>query len=87
MKPIRRAAKCLIIENGKIVITKYLQGRKVGYYDIPGGKIEENESSKQALIREIKEELNADIEKYSRRMTTRKMVELFETLVHKNCTF
>ena len=31
-------------------------------------------------------ELNADIEKYSRRMTTRKMVELFETLVHKNGT-
>ena len=43
MKPIRRAAKCLIIENGKIVITKYLQGRKVGYYDIPGGKIEDGE--------------------------------------------
>ena len=30
---------------------------------------------------------DADIEKYSRRMTTKKMAELFDTLVHKNTSF
>ncbi|MBO5660513.1 MAG: hypothetical protein J6R98_05720, partial [Bacteroidaceae bacterium] len=30
---------------------------------------------------------DADIEKYSRRMTTRKMVELFNSLIHENPAF
>jgi hypothetical protein len=30
---------------------------------------------------------DADIEKYSRRMTTRKMVDLFDTLIHENPAF
>lgn len=28
MKPIRKAVKCLLIENGKVVITKYLRWKK-----------------------------------------------------------
>lgn len=56
MKPIRNAVKCLVIENEKIVITKYLKGMKEGYYDIPGGKIEEWETAEEAAIREMKEE-------------------------------
>lgn len=56
MKPIRKAVKCCLIEDGKIVITKYLIGNKIGYYDIPGGKIEEGESAEEAAIREMKEE-------------------------------
>lgn len=55
-KPIRKAVKCLLIENGKIVITKYLEGNKVGYYDIPGGKIEDGENPEETAIREMKEE-------------------------------
>ena len=86
MKTVHVAA-AIIEKDHQILIAKRLKGTHKDLWEFPGGKIEENESSKQALIREIKEELNADIEKYSRRMTTRKMVELFETLVHKNCTF
>ena len=33
MKPIRNAVKCLLIENERIVITKYLKGIKTGYYE------------------------------------------------------
>lgn len=61
MKPLRKAVKCLLIEDGKIVITKYLKGRKVGYFDIPGGKIEENERPEDATIREMKEETGINV--------------------------
>lgn len=61
MKPIRKAVKCILIENGKVIITKYLKGRKTGYYDIPGGKIEENETPEEAVIREMKEETGINV--------------------------
>lgn len=60
-KIIRKAVKCLVIENGKIIITKYLQGKKAEYYDIPGGKIEIGETPEEAAIREMKEETGIDV--------------------------
>lgn len=61
MKPLRKAVRCVLIENGKIVITKYLKGNKIGYYDIPGGKIELGETPEEAAIREMKEETGIDV--------------------------
>lgn len=61
MKPVRNAVKCILIEKDKIVITKYLKGIKKGYYDIPGGKIEEGETSESAAIREMKEETGIEV--------------------------
>lgn len=50
-------------ENEKILITqrnfKKAQG---GLWEFPGGKIEPNETRENAIIREIKEELDIDIE-------------------------
>lgn len=60
-KPIRKAVKCLLIENEKIVITKYLKGKKNGYYDIPGGKIEDGENPEETAIREMKEETGISV--------------------------
>lgn len=60
----RRAVRVYVIENNKVVAIKYKEGnRKSGYYDIPGGKIEQGESSKQTAIREVKEETGLDISK------------------------
>ena len=45
-KPIRKAVRTLLIKDNKIVVIRYKNGDNKDYYDIPGGKIEENESSK-----------------------------------------
>lgn len=56
-KKVRKAVKCYIIKDNSVVVTKYKSGnRKEGYYDIPGGKIEEGEMPEQTVLREVKEE-------------------------------
>ena len=38
-KPIRKAVRCYLIKDNKVVATKYKEGnQKAGYYEIPGGK-------------------------------------------------
>lgn len=49
-------------EEGKILIAqRNLNKSQGGLWEFPGGKIEPNESKEDAIIREIKEELNMDI--------------------------
>lgn len=61
-KPIRKAVRCYLIKDNKVVVIKYKEGnKKVGYYDIPGGKIESGESAKKAAIREMKEETGIEV--------------------------
>lgn len=56
-KKVRKAVKCYLIKGNKVVVTKYKNGNlKEGYYDIPGGKIEEGETPEQTALREMKEE-------------------------------
>ena len=45
-KKIRKAVRCFLIKDNKVVVTKYKEGnKKEGYYEIPGGKIEEGETT------------------------------------------
>ena len=61
-KAIRKAVRCFLIKDNKVVVTKYKSGnKKEGFYDIPGGKIEEGETSEEAAIREMKEETGLNI--------------------------
>lgn len=56
-KIIRRAVRCYCIRENKVVAIRYKEGyHKEGYYDMPGGKIEDGELPEEAAIREIKEE-------------------------------
>lgn len=71
-KTIRKAVRCYLIKDNKVVVIRYKQGnKKEGYYDIPGGKIESGEVPKQTAIREMKEETGIDIKnlKYKGIMT------------------
>lgn len=60
MKTIEVVA-AIIIKDNKYLVTKRGSGEFKGLFEFPGGKIEQNESCKDALIREIKEELELDI--------------------------
>ena len=52
----------VIKKDNKILTTQRGYGEFKGGWEFPGGKTEEGETKEEALVREIKEELNADIE-------------------------
>lgn len=60
MKTIRVAA-AVIINEERILATQRGYGEFAGGWEFPGGKIEAGESPREALVREIKEELEMDI--------------------------
>lgn len=50
-------------EEGKILITqRNLKKAQGGLWEFPGGKVEPGETKEDAIVREIKEELDIDIE-------------------------
>ena len=61
MKQINVVA-AVIIRDGKVFATQRGYGEFKDWWEFPGGKIEPGESPQQALVREIREELDATIE-------------------------
>ena len=60
MKTIEVVA-AIIIKDGNVFATQRGYGEFKGWWEFPGGKIEADEDPQSALVREIKEELDADI--------------------------
>ena len=60
MKTIEVVA-AIIVRDGKVFATKRGYGKWQGWWEFPGGKIEAGESPEDALVREIREELDAEI--------------------------
>lgn len=60
MKTVKVVA-AIIRDSNKIFATQRGYGDQKDGWEFPGGKIETNESPQQALVREIKEELDTDI--------------------------
>lgn len=60
MKVVKVVA-AIIKNNGRILATQRGYGEFKDGWEFPGGKIEEEETAEKALIREIKEELDAVI--------------------------
>lgn len=61
MKKIEVVA-AIIIRDGKIFATQRGYGEWKDWWEFPGGKIEAGECPQEALVREIREELDAEIE-------------------------
>ena len=69
MKIIRVVA-AIIIDNNQVFATQRGYGEFKGGWEFPGGKIEPDETPEDAIVREIKEELDTEIE----------VVELLDTV-------
>ena len=61
MKTIRVVA-AIIIKNGEVFATQRGYGDFKGGWEFPGGKIDAGETPEEALVREIKEELDTEVE-------------------------
>lgn len=61
MKTVKVVA-AIIINNNKVFATQRGYGEFKDGWEFPGGKIEPGETSQEALVREIKEELDTEIE-------------------------
>ena len=61
MKTIEVVA-AIMIRDGKVFATCRGYGAWQGWWEFPGGKIEPGECPEEALMREIREELDAEIE-------------------------
>ena len=66
MSRLSIVAAVIFDENeNRVFITKRLPtAHQAGFWEFPGGKVEENEENEQALLRELKEELGIDVVKY-----------------------
>jgi 8-oxo-dGTP diphosphatase len=62
MTQLQVAAGILMDESGRVLITeRRCDGPFNGLWEFPGGKIKSNESSLQALIRELAEEIGIEV--------------------------
>ena len=61
MKKIEVVA-AIIIRDGKVFATQRGYGEWKDWWEFPGGKIEAGECPQEALVREIREELEAEIQ-------------------------
>ena len=60
MKTLRVVA-AIIENNDKILIAQRMKGKLAGLWEFPGGKVENNETGEEAIIREIEEEFDTEI--------------------------
>lgn len=62
---MKKTARVVIIEDNNLLVffrRKERFGKIVTYYAIPGGHLEDNETLEETAVRELKEEMNLDIE-------------------------
>ena len=76
MKYIEVSA-AIIIKDDKVFVTQRGYGDFKDMWEFPGGKLEKGESGEEAIVREIKEELNADI----------RVVKYLNTITYQYPTF
>jgi 8-oxo-dGTP diphosphatase len=56
-EPARKVAAAVLVERGRVLIARRKDGLAAGYWELPGGKVEDGETPIEALVRELREEL------------------------------
>ena len=62
---MKKTARAVIIDDDKLLVffrKKIRDNQEVTYYAIPGGHVEDDETLEETVVRELKEEMNLDIE-------------------------
>jgi len=60
---MKNISAAVIINNTNVLLTRRAPGEKLaGYWEFPGGKQERQETIEECLVREIKEELDLDVQ-------------------------
>jgi 8-oxo-dGTP diphosphatase len=61
-KPILLVAACALVDaDGRVLITQRPQGKSLaGLWEFPGGKVEPGETPEEALVRELREEIDVE---------------------------
>ena len=62
---MEKTARAIIFDNDKLLVffrRKIKDGKEITYYAIPGGHVEGEENFEETVLRELKEEMNLDIE-------------------------
>lgn len=72
----------VIVKDGNILATQRGYGEFKGKWEFPGGKIKKGEFQEDALIRELKEELNADVNVIDYLTTIRYDYPNFHLIMH-----
>ncbi len=62
MIKVIKVVAAIIVDNGKVFATQRGYGDFKDGWEFPGGKVEEGETSQEALKREIMEELNVTVD-------------------------
>lgn len=88
VKPVRKAVRTFVIRDNKVLAIKYSTEKNNGFYDIPGGKIENGETNFEASIRECLEETGIKIinQKYIGNLVIEypEMIFDFDVIICKN---
>jgi 8-oxo-dGTP diphosphatase len=62
-RPVLEVGAALVFKNGKFLITQRKQDDSFGgFWELPGGKKEPTESLEECVVRELKEELDIEVE-------------------------
>lgn len=61
LKRVIPVVGAVIVDDGRVLCARRGGGKLAGHWEFPGGKVEVDESPRQALLREINEELRCQI--------------------------
>ncbi len=60
---MKQVAAAIAVRDNRVLVTRRAPGQKLeGYWEFPGGKLEECESPQECIVRELLEELSIEAE-------------------------